>query len=497
MIYDVVIFSADGLNLSYGPLFVSSLLLKHNGLTCLPIQCIDKVYDEKDIQALVNKFVVDERQIVALSLTMVKSFQARAALKNVINLCIIKFPNIRFVLGGANYDDISEFEISENTSVLIGQNRENEIISLFFKLTGKLLNSHFNFTDFNVEYEKIIHFDPPNGFFGTLEISRGCRFNCAFCDFSLRQNQSQLKRKDLIVQELEQFYKVFKSNQIFIACHTFNESEEKITLMAEVCAELSFTPEFYVWTRLDLIVNQSELVFEFYRKYVAYVLFGIESFNSDSLRAIHKMPNIEKTKSFLKKYRELVPNSNITLALIIGLPHDSKEDFDEPLQWIEEEHIADNILVSPLRLADTSSLDPIYENEFSDISKNPEKYGYRILPDVKVGSLISSQEIVEHRLNYDTVELRHNWIRNDGYNYDMAILDSVVLSRRSTRTFAAPPLMALAMLSPENKYSLRKMKFATDGTQFSANDTMTEFERQLWSKISNNVQNYVKSLLNS
>ena len=434
--HDVVIISAEGFYISAGPQYVTSILIEH-GYKCAVLQALDMM-ERNQLDLLVDKYFTNDKQILGISLTFVRTAESKEAVKYFADKVREKFPNIRIVVGGAS-NDLSAPKIlpTDNIHYLMGQNRENEIIDLFNRLTGRVKRIPFDFRNHSINYDELFP-TPTKGVLMFLKISSGCKFNCAFCNFDLRKTKSTFKTKEKVIEEMEAFHRRFGTNEIVLICNTFNDDEDKIKMMYEASEELSFTPSYFVFTRLDLFAVQKPFVHEFYRKYVKYSFFGVESFNSQTLKVINKSPNVERLKASLLDFRNKARSDVYMIgSFIVGLPHETLDDHLKTVAWINETQVFDYINYPSLQM------NPVEANinEYSDMDQNPEKYGYRFIKD---------SEILDQRIRQ---MLPSFWARDDGYTIENAHRDSLVVNAlfRNKLPYQMHMLFAARGVEPMNE----------------------------------------------
>lgn len=483
MRYEVLLISAEGSVLSNGPLYVASLLISHN-YTVKTLQCLNLMEDHQ-IESLVNEFVKDERQVIGISVTFMRTKQSIDAITKFIKLSQAIAPGIRFVVGGTNHQYNPSMFPSGKTSFVLGQNRENEIVDTFNRLTGKIVKKPFNFVNHSIDYDAL--FDTPvPGVIMFLEISKGCIFNCTFCNYSLRKTKSQYKSKEQILNEIEKFHSKFGTSEIFITCSTFNDDEDKIAVLNEVAESLSFVPRFFAYTRFDLFMTQSERTINFYKKYVKYVMFGVESFSSETLRMIHKMPNVDKMKNFLRDFRKGAgADIHISVSLICGLPNETYESVKSGVDWLIQEDIADRILVNPLRINPIGS-SRLGLNEFSEFDQHPEKYGFSVFEHstANYGN--------DGKFNDSQI---YSWVRDDGYTSEQSILDTIKLNSQIEN-----PVGFIAVMQAKAKgKSLSKDKEQRNSifylTNITDNQNVSANKKEEWEIENEFVQSYYESLM--
>ena len=458
---DVVIISAEQYYISSGPIYVASLLIK-NGYNAFPIQSLDS-FGKKEIYALVDKFIVDDKQILAVSITFMRSNPAKVAIAHFIARARSKFPNLRIVIGGTvDYDFKKFFPDDINVYHLMGQNRENEIVDLFNRITGKIKKIPFNFAEHAFKYSEVFFEfkNPPKGIIYYLDLSRNCIFNCSYCAFAFRKQKGQFKSADLIVEELEDFYKTFKTPQIHLLCNTFNDNPDKIRELIKAVNRLSFKPEFFAFLRADLLMNHDDDIKDFIRDYVKFAFFGVETLNKESSLAVQKTGNIEKLKKALIEFRKQT-NAYIVIAMIVGLPHSNFEECTAARDFLIDSDVADLVLFSPLHITYLEGKDG--SNEKSDIDLYPSKFGYTVEEGSKN---IDFDHLASYGLGA-TVFLCDNWVRDDGYTFSQAVIDCHLLSNYSTGIFRLDAMLFSARGEDLKKLRTIRKKWSVNNNKIS------------------------------
>jgi hypothetical protein len=423
---NVVLISAERFP-SFGPISIASML-SNNSISVSVLQCIVGFFNDQ-IEKLVDLYISDENQIIAVSTTFSRDSGQINAIKHFLDRARATFPNIKIIVGGAN-DDLYWVTQYQNITVLAGQNRETEILNWFIENTSDDPKNTsfvpFSFVNSKIQWRQFFSNNPPKGFTGFLEISRSCIFNCSFCAYQNRGMKLSYKNVDIIKQEFNEFFEIFNTPILYMTCNTFNDDEEKIAQINEIFEALCFTPEIFAYTRLDLFSKQSKLTKDFYTKYVRFPFFGIESLNSNTLKNIKKGNNVEMLKNAMNDFRQIVPDAFITASIIIGLPFDKFDDYSHAVKFLST--CVDFINISALRLNQYKGQD---KYSFSQIELTPEEFGYSILPLGQRTNSISSDEITEFNMNENSFSRFPGWVRSDGYDFENAILDSIKLEQQT------------------------------------------------------------------
>lgn len=311
-----------------------------------------------------------------------------------------KNPNVKVIVGGAKAYEYIDDEWFDH--ILIGYS-ENQIVDLVNNIksntvTNRILNydvkaqhGNFNFSNSSVHYHGNDFINKDDVLI--IELARGCIFNCTFCSWPLRGQNTKLyqKYKETIKKELMENYRLWGVTKYAIADDTFNDSVEKLKLIKEVVDELPFKPMFWCYARLDLISAHPEMAQLMLDIGIVEVFYGIETWNDETAKLIRKGNRNRKIEGLEIAHSVWGDNVSISAALVVGLPEDTIESFEQFKLWFSErgKYIIDFVGVNPLFLRKP---DHNYQYLFlSDIEQNLDRYNYSF---DEQGSLLS-------------------WVRND------------------------------------------------------------------------------------
>lgn len=214
-----------------------------------------------------------------------------------------------------------------------------------------------------------------------FELGIGCRFNCTFCNYDLRN-----MRNPLIVDpvetagKLQSLYDRYGVTNFFITDDTINESVEKLQALSTILDLLTFKPNLAGYFRLDLLESEEQQ--KYWQKIdMAGVFFGIETFNPEASKGVRKSSRMLFQIETLKKLRTLTPNTFLTAGMIIGLTGDSEEHIFKSLENVAEQNLLDSMLYSPLGLTTMNS--SVFDDfMLSDLVKDPERFGYKLTGEI-------------------------------------------------------------------------------------------------------------------
>jgi radical SAM superfamily enzyme YgiQ (UPF0313 family) len=298
-------------------------------------------------------------------------------------------PKTKIVLGGAKTDFYMDFK---NVDHFVFGIAETMTIDLLNSLSGRGQRRIFNSI---IDYDRKAH-NPSWDFRESstryteydflqsqetlnIEIGRGCRFKCAFCNFPLigqKNINDYLKYPNIIRDELMENYERWGTTKYFIVDDTFNDSTEKLEMFYKVVRDLPFKLKFWCYTRVDLLSafpEQMELLKECG---LAETFFGLETLNDLSSKTIGKGMAASKRKDTLYKAREVWGNRVwIEGGFMIGLPHETRASWDQTMNWLKQDDCPLDIsTVYPLNIVKKSERNQWFPTSWFD--NNYEKYGY-------------------------------------------------------------------------------------------------------------------------
>jgi radical SAM superfamily enzyme YgiQ (UPF0313 family) len=304
-----------------------------------------------------------------------------------------KYPNTKLVAGGINNFSGNEYSAMQNNmDYIIHGLSDSTIVELAnhlkfktkikYNITGNkakqinhdVLGKTFNFKDSQVTYN--IEDNVLPGEILTLETSRGCLFKCDFCSFPLigrkKGDIDYHKTESSIMEELVRNYNEHQTTRYMFVDDTFNETTNKIQTLLKARDKAKINIEFSCYLRADLLERFPEQIILLKELGIRSGFLGIESLNEVSAKAIGKGTHPDKIKEVLYKIKDSWKDqANILGSFIIGLPGDNPETLEPWINWIERiDNPIDSVMMSYLS---------IIKNDWpSQISRNPEKYGYTI-----------------------------------------------------------------------------------------------------------------------
>jgi hypothetical protein len=331
--------------------------------------------------------------------------------KFIINLVRFMAPQAKILYGGSKSQFFAVYDVDKNIDYYVTGNADNSIIDItdtlagkkqsIEHLSGKVIDSYkYPEPDIKNIPTKWWNYPVLKNEGLPIELARGCIFKCKFCDYTLtgKKKGTYLRDPEQIKDEMIKNWETHGTTSYYFTDDTFNDDNDKLESLYKVFQELPFDLKFSSFLRLDLInrfPHQAQLLRDMG---LVGAFFGIESLNQKSATAVGKGMRTEKVKDKLYALRESDQwgnNVNIEAGFILGLPYDTREYFEELIQWcMLKDNPIDACRFSPLMLFHYKD-NPELQRYASEFSLNPEIYGYKV-------NRVCKWELPEQNLDYMT-----------------------------------------------------------------------------------------------
>jgi len=298
-------------------------------------------------------------------------------------------PSVKVVLGGAKTDFYMDLPHVDNFIFGIAETMTIDYLnSLSGKGPAKIFNKYidydrkahrptWDFRESQTQYTEWDFIQPQETL--NLEVGRGCRFKCAFCNFPLigqKNVNDYLKYPENIKDELQKNYELWGTTKYFIVDDTFNDSTEKLEMLCKVMDELPFDIKFWCYTRVDLLAAKPEQIELMKHLGVAETFFGLETFNDKSSRTIGKGMPSSKRKDTLYKAKEIW-GERVWMegGFMIGLPYETRQSWRDTVDWLKRDDCPLDIFTCyPLNITKKTERNQWFPLSWFD--ENYEKFGY-------------------------------------------------------------------------------------------------------------------------
>ena len=214
-----------------------------------------------------------------------------------------------------------------------------------------------------------------------IEISRGCRFRCAFCRYSLNGRSAGLytRSSECLAQEIRETHDRWGTQHYQFADDTLNETTEKLTelLRARDLAGVDF--DFTAYIRLDLVESHPEQAAMLRDLGLKNATLGIETLNHKSAQSIGKGRDPRRQLDYLAQLKSTVWSQVHTHSgFIIGLPHDTRDNTQPVLEeFAKDTGALDSVVFRSLSLMHPNLIEQAGSKiSLSEFDLDPQRWGY-------------------------------------------------------------------------------------------------------------------------
>jgi radical SAM superfamily enzyme YgiQ (UPF0313 family) len=175
-------------------------------------------------------------------------------------------------------------------------------------------------------------------FLGAVQTSRGCPYDCEFCDVPfIFGHLSRWKPVPQVLSEIEALQKLGVESIFFVDDNFIGDLKYARSLLKElVVFNRKFPRRVTFYTQATLNVARYDDMLELFADANFGGLFiGVESPNKESLKETKKLQNVyTDIVADLKKIQSY--GLSITSGIIVGFDHDTTSIFDEQFEFLQE-----------------------------------------------------------------------------------------------------------------------------------------------------------------
>jgi radical SAM superfamily enzyme YgiQ (UPF0313 family) len=277
--------------------------------------------------------------------------------------------------------------------------------------------------------------------FGSLQLSRGCPFECEFCDIIVTfGRRPRIKTSTQMLAELDALVAAGKHSAFIVDDNLIGNKKAIKLLLRDLVAwqeEHGYPLMFATEASIDLAEDE-ELMQLMVDANISNVFVGIESPNEESLRETKKLQNLRaRSGTMLEKVHRIQQTGmEVWCGIIVGFDNDDPSIFAAQSRFVRDARIVHamvNMLVAIPRTPLYSRLASEGRLDLSDDASSWGGFGTNVIP----------RRISREALRAGYIELMHDLYMPDAYfgRLDELFLDAgLQLGRARTRYLRRHPL---------------------------------------------------------
>jgi radical SAM superfamily enzyme YgiQ (UPF0313 family) len=219
--------------------------------------------------------------------------------------------------------------------------------------------------------------------FGSVQFSRGCPFQCEFCDIIVTfGRRPRLKTSEQILAELEALCRQGMEIAFVVDDNLIGNKQAIKRTLKEIARwqeRNGYPLVLFSEASLDL-ADDPELMQLMTEANFTSVFVGIETPNEESLRETKKLQNLRSDRTMLEKVHAIQSAGlDVWCGLIVGFDHDGADTFDRQLEFIDQSRISHAMLGMLTAIPKT----PLYERLLSEgrlDDEGSDEFGTNVVP---------------------------------------------------------------------------------------------------------------------
>jgi len=172
-----------------------------------------------------------------------------------------------------------------------------------------------------------------------LQFSRGCPFDCEFCDIvNLNGRIPRTKSPEQVIKELTAIHDLGWRGSIFFVDDNFlgdkNKTKELLRTIIDWKTKVDFKSQFF--TEISINASDDDELLELMRKAGFFLVFvGIETISTEGLKECGKLQN--QNRDLINSIRKFYKyGMEVTGGFIVGFDSDDETIFERQFDFIQE-----------------------------------------------------------------------------------------------------------------------------------------------------------------
>jgi radical SAM superfamily enzyme YgiQ (UPF0313 family) len=219
--------------------------------------------------------------------------------------------------------------------------------------------------------------------FGSLQFSRGCPFQCEFCDIIVTfGRRPRIKTAEQVIAELDAIHKAGMHIAFIVDDNLIGNKKAIKPILREVITwqeRHQYPLTLFTEASIDL-ADDPELLELMPRANFISVFIGIESPSEEALRETKKFQNVRAGGTLLEKVKRIQDaGMEVWCGMIMGFDSDDPSIFDRQIEFIQEARISFSMSGMLYAIPKTPLHDRLREEGRLDLNDPPE-YGTNVIP---------------------------------------------------------------------------------------------------------------------
>lgn len=294
----------------------------------------------------------------------------RESIETILNMANLKQSKCEKIivtgcLNEMNYSDLNSSLPEVDSFLRVADNKN--IIKTIYNLYGV----PYNETTINCNFNRVL--TTPNHY-AYLKISEGCNNFCSYCTIPFIRGRFVSTPMEQLIYEAQELAKLGVKELILVGQDVTKYGvdlygKQSITTLIKNLSKI----EGIKWIRLLYCYPElvdDELINEIKNnsKVVKYIDLPLQHINNNILKLMNRKTNTQKILEVIKKLKTQIPNISIRSTFILGFPGETKENFEELLNFLKNEKLTNVGFFAYSREEGTRAYN--FENQVSTKTKN-------------------------------------------------------------------------------------------------------------------------------
>lgn len=294
----------------------------------------------------------------------------RESIETILNMTNLKQSKCEKIivtgcLNEMNYSDLNSSLPEVDSFLRVADNKN--IIKTIYNLYGV----PYSETTINCNFNRVL--TTPNHY-AYLKISEGCNNFCSYCTIPFIRGRFVSTPMEQLVFEAQELAKLGVKELILVGQDVTKYGvdlygKQSITTLIKNLSKI----EGIKWVRLLYCYPElvdDELINEIKNnsKVVKYIDLPLQHINNNILKLMNRKTSTQKILEVIKKLKTQIPNISIRSTFILGFPGETKENFEELLNFLKNEKLTNVGFFAYSREEGTRAYN--FENQVSTKTKN-------------------------------------------------------------------------------------------------------------------------------